>query len=66
MAAASAPVSDLGIRRESVQDAIQKFMYHDDVRPKFPMMGWLRGVMWEVQMAVARKKQISWKFGNLQ
>ena len=38
--AASAPVSDLGIRRESVQDAIQKFMYHDDVRPKRPVMGW--------------------------
>lgn len=40
LAAASAPVSDLGIRRESVQDAIQKFMYHDDVRPKRPVMGW--------------------------
>ena len=47
-------LSGCGYSRQDVQDAIQKFMYHDDVRPNGQMGG---GVM-----AVVKKKQVFVEF----
>lgn len=47
-----------------MQDAIQKFMYHDDVRPKLSGDG--VGFVGGADGSCLKKTQISWNFGNFQ